>query len=149
MDKPWKVIVVLIGIFVAGAVTGGFVTIRFWKGKLTSRPVPEEWAPKHLRRLVDRLDLTQEQQDQIRPIIRRNMEELNRLRNYSLGETQTIVEGMQHEISEKLTGEQRAKFEQFNRELREARETREKAEKIKRTEAERTLTQKPAAKPGN
>ena len=146
MNKPWKVIVILIGIFAAGGVTGGFVTLRVCKNKILSRPVPEEWAPRHLKRLIDRLALTPEQQDQIRPIVRRNMEELNRVRNYSLGETQTVVEGMQREISSKLTDEQRTKFEQLNRELREAREAREKADREKRLNLDRSLGEKPADK---
>jgi Spy/CpxP family protein refolding chaperone len=141
MNKPWKVIVVLIGIFAAGGVTGGFVTLRFFKNKILNRPVPEEWAPRHLKRLAERLELTPDQQDQIRPIVRRNMEQLNRVRNQSMTETQATVEGMQREISEKLTAEQRLKFEQMNRELREAREAREKAEKARRA-AERATAEK-------
>jgi uncharacterized membrane protein len=147
MNKPWKVIIVLLGIFAAGGVTGGFVTLRVCKNKILNRPVPEEWAPKHLKRLVDRLALTPEQQEQIRPIVRRNMEQLNRVRNQSLAETQTVVEGMQRDISEKLTPEQRTKFEQMNRELREAREAREKHEREKRMNLDRTLGEKPPEKP--
>ena len=147
MNKPWKVIIVLIGIFAAGGVTGGFVTLRACKNKILNRPVPEEWAPKHLKRLVDRLELTPEQQEQIRPIVRRNMEQLNRVRNSSMAETQTVVEGMQRDIAEKLTPGQRTKFEQMNRELREARESREKAEREKRMNLDRTLGDKPPSKP--
>jgi uncharacterized membrane protein len=146
MNKPWKVIVVLIGIFAAGGVTGGFVTLRACKNKVLSRPVPEEWAPKHLKRLVDRLELTPVQQEQISPIIKRNMEQLNRLRNHSMAETQTVVEGMQREITEQLTSEQRTKFDQMNRELREAREAREKAERAKKANAENRL---PTSRPAN
>lgn len=137
MSKPWQIILVLIGIFAAGGVAGGFVSLRICRDKLTNRPVPEEWAPRHLKRLHDRLALSPEQEEQIRPIVRRNMEHLNRIRNSSMEETKTVVEGMQREISEKLTPEQRTKFEQMNRELREAREAREKAEKAKRAKAER------------
>lgn len=147
MNKPWKVIIVLLGIFAAGGVTGGFVTLRVCKNKILNRPVPEEWAPKHLKRLVDRLELTPEQQEQIRPIVRRNMEQLNRVRNHSMAETQTVVEGMQRDISAQLTPGQRTKFEQMNRELREAREAREKAEREKRMNLDRTLGEKPPEKP--
>ena len=65
---------------------------------------------------TERLDLTPDQQEQIRPIVRRNMEQLSRVRNQSMLETQTTVESMQREISGKLTPEQRIKFEQMNRE---------------------------------
>ena len=145
MNQPWKVIIVLLGIFVAGGVTGGFATLRVWKTKMMNRPVPEEWAPKHLRRITERLELTPEQEDQIRPIVRRSMEELNAIRNHSMAKTQGVVEAMQKEITEKLTPEQRIKYEQFNRELREAREAREKADREKRQKAEHDAPDKPAA----
>jgi len=144
MNKPWQVIVVLLGIFAAGGVTGGFVTLRVCKDKLVNRPVPEEWAPKTLKRLADHLDLTPEQKEQIMPIVKRNMEHLNRLRNTSMAETQTVVEGMQREISGKLTPEQRSKYEKLNHELRELRD---KNERERRAKAERELSGKPAEKP--
>jgi Spy/CpxP family protein refolding chaperone len=147
VKKPWQVILVLVGIFVAGGVAGGFVTLRVWKDRLANRPVPDEWAPRHLKRLNERLALTAEQEEQIRPIVRRSMELLNRIRNSSMGETKIVVEGMQREIAEKLTPEQRAKFEQMNRELREAREAREKAERAKRERAEGARDHPPGEKP--
>jgi Spy/CpxP family protein refolding chaperone len=140
MNQPWKVIIVLLGIFIAGGVTGGFVALRFAKNRIQNRPVPEEWAPRHLKRLADRLELTPEQQEQIRPIVRHNMEQLSRVRNNSMVETKTILEGMQREISEKLTPEQRAKFEQMNREFREGRE---KFERERRRNPERPNGEKP------
>lgn len=122
MNKPWIVILVLIGIFAAGGVTGGFVTLRMTREKIANRPVPDEWAPRHMKRLAERLNLTAEQTEQVEPIVKRNMEQLGRLRNQSMSETRVIVETMQREISEKLTPEQRLKFEQLNRELREKME---------------------------
>jgi uncharacterized membrane protein len=136
MNKPWIVILVLIGIFAAGAVTGGFVTVRVLREKVANRPVPEEWAHKHLKKLGERLGLTPQQTEEVSPIIKRNMEQLGRLRNQSMAETRAIVETMQREISEKLTPEQRVKFEQLNRELREAREAREKLERAKREKSD-------------
>jgi Spy/CpxP family protein refolding chaperone len=143
MNKPWKVILVLIGIFIAGGVTGGFVTQHIGRLKLLNRPVPEEWAPRHLKRLVDRLDLTKEQQEQIRPIVRRNMEQLGRLRNHAMTETLLVVEAMQRDIAERLTPEQRTKFERMNRELRDMRESRDKIEREKRKNLDHSSGDKP------
>jgi hypothetical protein len=95
-----------------------------------------------LKRLIERLELTTAQQDQIRPIVRRHMEELNRVRNQSMSDTQYVVEGMQSEISEQLTTEQRIKYEQLNRELRAAREKREKEEREKRLNLDKSLGEK-------
>jgi Spy/CpxP family protein refolding chaperone len=147
MNQPWKVIVVLLGIFVAGGVTGGFVTLRVVRERFSNRPMPEEWAPRHLKRLVDRLALTPEQQEQIRPIVRHNMEQLNRLRNQSLAETQMRIESMQRDIAQKLTPEQRVAFERMNRELREAREAREKNERAKRPRPDRRPDAPPQPQP--
>ena len=147
MNQPWKVIVVLLGIFVAGGVTGGFVTLRVVRERFSNRPMPEEWAPRHLKRLVDRLALTPEQQEQIRPIVRHNMEQLNRLRNQSLAETQMRIESMQRDIAQKLTPEQRVAFERMNRELREARETRERNERAKRPRPDRRPDAPPQPQP--
>lgn len=150
MNQPWKVIIVLFGIFFAGGVTGAFVGLRYLKNTMLNRPVPEEWAPRHIKRLVDRLALTAEQQEQIRPIVRRNMEQLSRVRNYAMTETQTVVAVMQREIAEKLTGEQRLKFEKLNREIREKVEAREKVEREKRRHLGRPPGEKlPGDKPAD
>ncbi len=119
MNKPWKLILLLAGIFIAGGVTGAFVMMRVGREMAARRPMPEQWAPQHMKRLMERLDLKPEQMEQIRPIVRRNMEQLNRLRTYSMAETKSSLEQMQREISEKLTPEQRAKFEQMNKDMRE------------------------------
>ncbi|AOS45288.1 LTXXQ motif protein [Lacunisphaera limnophila] len=135
MNKPWKIILVLLGIFAAGGVTGGFVTLKVCRDKIANRPVPEEWEPRHLKKLSDRLALTPEQREQLRPIIRSRMEDLNRLRNQSMGETRVVVEAMQREINEKLTPEQRIKFADMNREMREMRDARERHEREKKAKA--------------
>lgn len=151
MKQPWKIIILLLGIFVAGGVTGGLVTLRIWKEKMGNRPVPEEWAPRHLKRLSDRLALTPAQQEQLRPVVRRNMEQLGRVRNTFVADTQTVVEAMQQEIAQMLTPEQRDKFAQMNREVRDARESREKAERAKRPKPSHPAREPapPAKPPGN
>jgi Spy/CpxP family protein refolding chaperone len=119
MTQPWKVVLVLVGIFLAGAVTGAFVMVRVGREMFARRPMPDQWASMQLKRLAERLDLTPDQEEQIKPIVRRNMEELRKLRRSAMSETRTVFERMQHEIEEKLTPEQRTKFEQMNREFRE------------------------------
>lgn len=119
MNKPWKLVLLLTGIFIAGGITGAFVALRVAREMVARRPMPEQWAPLHLKRLAERLDLKPEQMEQLRPIIKRNMGELHRLRAYSMGETRTVLERMEREVAEKLTPEQRAKFDQMNKEFRE------------------------------
>ena len=57
-------------------------------------------------------------------------------------DTRVIIEAMQREISSRLTPDQRAKYEQLNRELREKREKRDKEEREKREKAERERNEK-------
>ena len=120
MNKPWKLMLVLLGIFIAGGVTGAFLTKRFGREWVSpKRPAPEQWAPNHMKRLAERLGLSREQEEQLRPIVQRNMEELGRLRNESMAVSKGVFERMEREISEKLTPEQRVKFEQLNKEMRD------------------------------
>ena len=119
MNKPWKIVLVLLGIFIAGGVTGAFVTLRVGRHLIANRPGPEQWARNHLERLVKRLDLKPEQAEVIRPIVNRHMEELSRLRNEQMTESRKVFEQMQQEISAQLTPEQRTKLEKFNKEMRE------------------------------
>jgi hypothetical protein len=119
MNQPWKLVLLLSGIFVAGGVTGAFVGMKVLQTRGAQRPVPEQWVPWHLKRLAERLDLKPEQQEELRPIIKRNMDELNRLRAYSMGETKVVFERMEREVAEKLTPEQREKFEKQNQEFRD------------------------------
>lgn len=139
MNKPWKLILLLVGIFIAGGVTGGFVTLRLGRELLAKHRRPEQWAPMHLKRLTERLDLKPEQQEELRPIVRRNMEDLNHLRTTAMAETKRIFERMEREITEKLTPEQRVKFEQMNKEFRE---------KAKRFTDRQPGRDRPAGEPG-
>ena len=119
MNKPWKLTLVLLGIFVAGSITGTFLTLRFGRDWVAKRPGPDQWAPNHLKKLSDRLGLQPAQQEELRPIVRRNMEELSQVRNGCMTATRAVFERMEREISEKLTPEQLVKFEQLNKEMRE------------------------------
>lgn len=118
-NKPWKLIVLLTAIFLTGGVTGGLVTWRFGHKMAVKRHQPEQWAPMHMSRLADRLKLQPEQVEQLRPIVRRHLEELGRLRNNWLAESRVAIERMEREVADKLTPEQQVKFEELNRQMRE------------------------------
>ncbi len=117
--KPWKLILLLAGIFLAGGLAGGFLTLRFVHQKMRERGAPEQWGPARLRMLADRLDLTPDQVERLKPIVRRDVEDLNRLRQQSFSETRRILERMERDIAAVLTPDQKQKFEQLNKELRE------------------------------
>lgn len=118
-DKPWKLVLLLTGIFLAGAVAGGFVTLEVGKNMMRKRLSPDNWGPARLKTLEKQLDLSSEQIERLKPIIRRDVEDLNRLRQQGFQETRRILERMEKDIAAVLTPEQRKEFERLNAEMRE------------------------------
>jgi Spy/CpxP family protein refolding chaperone len=119
--KPWKIILLLVGIFGAGCVAGGFIAVNLAQKAFQRRGLPEQWGPARLKILSERLSLTPEQVERLKPIVRRDMEDLTRLRQQGFAESRRILERLERDIGAVLTPEQKAKFEQFNREQRQRR----------------------------
>jgi Spy/CpxP family protein refolding chaperone len=132
MKNPWKLIALLAGIFVLGATTGTLVTMRMLRQPPPApRPPPaaEVWSAKHVKRLVDELGVTPDQLEKIRPIVDRRMLELFNLRARFLDNNHALREVMEREVAEFLTPEQRAKYEQMNREYHERTRRQERGER--------------------
>lgn len=146
MDKPWKVISAFVGVFVAGAVFGGFFTLRSastWlapeKPKAAPAPAAKSGkggaaqkgiAPQVMRQLTQRLNPTPDQQKAIRPIVSRAAEDLQRMQREHLADTTRTTERMYADVAAILTPEQRTKLEQMRQEMLE----RVRREKEKRGE---------------
>lgn len=118
-EKPWKLVLLLTGIFLAGAVAGGFVTLEVGKGMMRKRMAPENWGPARLKMLEKQLDLSSDQIERLKPIIRRDVEDMNRLRQQGFQETRRILERMENDIAAILNPEQKEKFQKLNAEMRE------------------------------
>ena len=117
----WKIILAMLGIFVAGAATGAFVALGTVKKMAERRglnQLPAPWSPQQLRRLAEALSLTDEQLKKIRPIVRRNMEDMGRLRQFTAGEMRRNLERLEREISAELTPEQQDKFREMQEMMR-------------------------------
>jgi Spy/CpxP family protein refolding chaperone len=129
MEKSWKIILAFAGVFLAGAVCGGLVMQR--AGNIfrpAGRFAPAEgFWPQMLQRLAARLDLTPEQREKIRPILRRTQEEVQTLRRAQFAGVGRAMERMHAEIDALLTPEQRVKLEELRSRFRERveRERRE------------------------
>lgn len=122
MNKPWKVILVFLGVFLAGAVFGGFVSIRLarhWFRDSFRPPAMEQFVPMILRKYSARLELTPGQLEQIRPIVRSADEELHRLRRNNFAATIAVAEKMNADIAALLTPEQQQKLQEMKEEWRE------------------------------
>jgi Spy/CpxP family protein refolding chaperone len=117
----WKIILAMLGIFVAGAATGAFVALGAVKKMAERRglnQLPAPWSPQQLRRMSEALGLSDEQVKKIRPIIRRNMEDMGRLRQFTAGEMRRNLERMEREISAELTPEQQGRFREMQELMR-------------------------------
>jgi uncharacterized membrane protein len=119
MNRPWKVIVVMLGIFIAGGVAGAVIALTIEKNEARRRYGPEQWVPARMRTMQEKLQLSPQQVDKIGSIMRREGEELGKLREHGIRETRVILERLEKEVAAELTPEQRAKFDEYNREMRE------------------------------
>lgn len=126
MNQTWKAILAFAGIFVAGAVFGGFLTLRFYPQSepaapaVRKSPTPlERVTPQILGRLAQRLELTDEQKEKIRPIIAEADREMRRLRHDGFRATLTVSKEMYARVARELTAEQAAILEQMQQEMRE------------------------------
>lgn len=125
MNKPWKVVLAFLGVFVAGAVFGGFLSLRVSrqfglgpKDEHHASPM-DQFVPLILRRYSSRLDLTPEQTEKIRPIVKAAGDELRRLRRSNFTETIAVAERMHDQVNAILTPDQRRIFEDMKKELQE------------------------------
>jgi Spy/CpxP family protein refolding chaperone len=108
MEKPWKVIAAFIGVFIAGAVFGGFFSMSGRNRAQANRPPvqlppteqprtkvagpqlpavnpppaarPNQITPQLMRQFTKQLKLTPEQREKMQPIVGRAGEDFQRLR---------------------------------------------------------------------
>jgi uncharacterized membrane protein len=115
MDKTWKVVLAFIGIFLAGAVAGGFASLRFVKVPppqvLRQTVTEQQWVIGQMRRFVNELKFDEAQREQVKPVLERAAADIRRLRRRAYRETMDIIEGVNNEIAPMLTEDQKEKFE--------------------------------------
>ncbi len=129
-----KIILAVGGIFVAGAVTGGVVSLRVADHLTRQKRIIERIGPTEIgSRLAEQLQLTPTQKDKIRPIISRTSEELRKLRRESFTQTAALITQMDAELSRELTPEQRVMLANV-RAKEEERRKQWMAERTKRNE---------------
>jgi Spy/CpxP family protein refolding chaperone len=120
MNKPWKVILVFIGVFIAGGLCGSALTLRTMKV-----PRPDGRPPVRfdiMGRLEKGLDLTEAQIEKIRPIVQRTQEETQRLRRENVRDLAAVMDRMHADLAAELTPEQRVKLEEMRKRFRERAE---------------------------
>jgi Spy/CpxP family protein refolding chaperone len=111
MNRSWAVLLVFLGVFLAGAVTGGFVSLRYAKTYVQKKGAPEQFETAHLKRLTENLKLTDEQQARVKPYIEAASADFKQLRR----DTGLVFRKMDEKIAVELTPEQRVKLEEMQR----------------------------------
>ncbi len=122
--KTWKVVLVFVGVFAAGVVTGAAWSWRFGGPGREERP---RWAGpgfggRILERMSEELELTAEQKAELEPIIQRSEEELQMLRRGQLQEVSKIMDRVHGEVAAVLTPDQRTKLEEMRERFRQRAE---------------------------
>ena len=120
MNQRLKVVLILVGVFLAGAVCGGPIAVRFL------RPSRPEWGrgnrPQVMDRLTKELQLTETQTEKIRPIVSKAQEEMQHYRRESIRNLATVMDRMHTEVAAELTPEQRLKLEDMRKRFRDRAE---------------------------
>ena len=120
MDKPWKVVFSFLIVFIAGGVVGGLFfplganrQMHHWKEHARDDDSKRGgFADRVLRHYTDRLDLTAEQVEQIRPIVESAGKQLKEIRLGWSRNTATVASEMNQAVIEILTPEQKVEFEE-------------------------------------
>ncbi|MDB6128624.1 MAG: hypothetical protein JWM35_2520 [Verrucomicrobia bacterium] len=125
MDKPWKVVLAFLGVFVAGILSGAMLGVRFGRHLMppaNHASAGQNFGPQIMKRLEDQLELTPDQAKQIQPIVERAQVEVQRLRKENVREVTKAMDQMHTEVSALLTPEQRVKLEELRKKFRERSE---------------------------
>ncbi|HEY8932754.1 MAG TPA: hypothetical protein VIM44_05515 [Rariglobus sp.] len=138
MASTVKIVLAVGGIFIAGAVTGGFVGWRvIERHAVQQRAQQQRLGPMDLGgRLAGQLHLTPEQKEQIRPLLTRTSEELRKIRRESFNATAGVITRMDADLEKILTEEQVVLLKKVRAEEEERRK-RWMSERNKRNEQAR------------
>jgi Spy/CpxP family protein refolding chaperone len=111
----WKLIAGFLLVFIAGGVTGAFVAAATTRHFFLGPPHHGGAAERMRARLQAELNLTPEQMKKISPIIDRTGAQLEQVRMETARHVHDIFAESHRQISEDLTPEQKAKFDELRR----------------------------------
>ena len=113
--RLWPIWLIFAGVFLAGGVTGGFISLRVAKTVVKEGRAPDQFTPRMMERLGDGLELSVTQRAAIKPLVDGTWEKLRQTRRESV----ELMRTMEKEISALLTAEQRAVYDQMQARQRE------------------------------
>lgn len=118
LTKP-RTILVLVGIFLAGAVSGVFLAPLIRIHRPPAPHAPRPFLVRTMARLEEKLQLTGEQRKQVEVLAQQAGLELGKLRRESWQASVKAIQRLNEGIAAILTPEQRVQFEAYQREQHE------------------------------
>jgi len=120
-SSNWKIILGLAAIFALGAASGSLVTARLHPAAAsvkTAPPPEEKWRSLALTDYEQRLGLTPEQVEKLKPIFGLTSRKLATLRSNTAERIAQLIHEMNGEVMTELTPEQQTKLKQMLEERR-------------------------------
>jgi Spy/CpxP family protein refolding chaperone len=118
LTKP-RTILVLVGIFLAGVVSGVFLAPLIHFRRPPAPHAPRPFLVRTMARLEEKLQLTAEQRKQVEVLAQQAGLELGKLRRESWQESVKAIQRLNEGIAAILTPEQKVQFESYRREQHE------------------------------
>jgi Spy/CpxP family protein refolding chaperone len=116
--RRWKIILTLVAIFLAGAVTGGVFALGVARKALNRQINPGRWPASLLEAYQKRLQLTPEQIEQLRPVIEDSRREWANTVRSAVNSYAGIIRRLDEQLKPLLTPEQLAEHERLREEMR-------------------------------
>src|ERR1041384_2402793 len=116
--RNWKVILSMLAIFAAGAVTGAVIAVRVVATVANNRLNPERWPTAIVAQYRAKLKLTPEQIEKIKPVAEEGRQELRRVMATSMHDYIGIMRRFDEQLVPVLTEDQRKLHERMREEMR-------------------------------
>ncbi len=114
----WKLGLYVLVIFLAGGGTGALITWRVCQGRAPTALTPAQIGTRLRARFQSRLDLAPEQVNKLNPLIEQAMRQVEVIREETARHVFANVSNLDAQVLLVLTPEQKAKFQQLERERR-------------------------------
>jgi uncharacterized membrane protein len=118
--KPWKQVLLLLLVFVAGGVTGGYVTHYRTKQALAAAFDFDKWPDRGTELLTEKLKLTPEQRPKIRATQEVIAGQLKEQFHQTMVQVGRYLVEAGRAVDQELTPEQRKIHDEMKREMRAA-----------------------------
>jgi hypothetical protein len=118
--SKWKVTLYLVGIFLAGGVSGWVVATKSAKQRAFTPPGRDEIAASLRTCMHSKLNLTADQKKRAESIIERSSAELQSIHRQNIGLIRQALSNRNMQLSAVLSPEQQQLFDQIEKERKEA-----------------------------